>query len=538
MARQEKFDAVVVGAGFSGLYMLHLLRQQGLKVVLLETAPEVGGTWYWNRYPGLRCDIESMQYCYTFDKGLDEKWRWSERFPRQPEILEYLKFAADHLDLRRDIRFETRLSAATWIEDEGVWRLESENGDTIECRYCAMATGLLAEPVLPDIPGVGDFEGQSIHSARWPEGLNDFTGKRVGLVGTGSSGVQLVPELAKTAKSLHVLIRTPPFAQESHNRSLEEEEIASVRAEIDVLRERARHNATGVWFRRFSDAYPYRSVPLEERQAELSRCWGEGGNSVLNRFNDVLIDPDANAEIAQFMRDRIAEIVDDPETARLLSPHGVFAAKRLPIGTGYHAAFNRDNVHVVALKEEPIETIHAGGVRTTKADYPFDVLVYATGYDAGTGALSKIKISGRNGADINQRWADDGPGAFMGIIAADFPNFFILTGPGSPGVLSNVVVMIEMHCEWTAECIDWMERNNVRTIDARQEDQDAWMDDIHSMAEGTLVMKEDNWYTGSNIAGKKRGMMFYMAGLGTYRKAIYDEAAKGYSDFVLERGES
>lgn len=533
MTDQNTFDAIVVGAGFAGLQMLHLLRQQGKRVVLVEAAPDVGGTWYWNRYPGLRCDIESLQYCYTFAPSIDRAWRWTERFPRQKEIQQYLSFVTDHLDLRRDIRFETRVISAVWQETHQNWVLTTDGGETLHARYCVMATGLLATPILPEIPGVASFAGQTIHSARWPENLDDFSGKRIGLIGTGSSGIQLVPELAKTAKSLHVFIRSAPYAQESHNIPLTDEHVARIQARYPELRERARHNASGVWFERFSHAIPFFSLSPDERRAEMFRCWGEGGNSILNLFNDVMTNRAANDEIAEFMRERIAEIVTDPETARKLTPTTIFGAKRLPIGTGYHAAFNRDNVVAVALREEAIETIHPGGIRTAAQDYPLDMLVLATGYDAGTGALANIDIIGRDGAVLKQQWAETGPQTCLGILAAGFPNMFIMTAPGSPGVLTNVVMIIEQHCEWTADCIAWLDAHACGVIDAVPERQQAWMKIVHNIGAQTLFTAEDNWYTGANVPGKPKGMMFYAGGLGTYRKIMQDEANSGYATFDL-----
>lgn len=528
-------DVLIVGAGFAGLYMLHHARQLGLSAQILEAGSDVGGTWYWNRYPGLRCDVESMQYSYSFLEDVQQEWPWTERFSKQSDILRYLKHVADRLDLYRDIRFDTRVESATWHEATAQWLVRSGELE-MRARFCVLATGALSAVQLPALDGAADFAGEIYHTGAWPEHGVDLAGKRVGIIGTGSSGIQIIPELAKAAKSLHVFQRTAPYVFEARNAELSDGEIGKWKNDYPARRARAKHEPAGVLFDQLLDKSVW-EVTDEERHAEYSRLWDEGGPAILATFNDVMIDKAANDTLADFVRAKIADVVDDPETVRKLTPNVAVGAKRPPFGTNYYATFNRDNVDLVNLRETPITRILPTGIETSAATIPLEVLVFATGYDAITGALSRIDIRGRAGGTLRQKWID-GPRAYLGIMSAGFPNLFLITGPGSPSVLTNVVAAIEQHIEWVAGCLAHLGEAGVDIIEPEVEAESNWVAHVNEVSAATLYPTVESWYNGTNVPGKPRGFIPYAGGLGEYRKTADEIAASGYRGFHLAAGEA
>lgn len=524
-------DAVVVGAGFSGLYMLHRLRSMGLATLVLEKGSGVGGTWFWNRYPGARCDIESIDYSYSFDADLVREWQWSERYAAQPEILRYLEHVADRFDLRRDIRFDTRVASAVFDEDDGRWIVTTDDGDRYLARYCVMATGNLSSVKRPDIPGLDDFAGEWIHTAEWPREGVDFGGKRVAVIGTGSTGIQVVPRIAEQADHLYVFQRTPNYSMPAHNRPLDPDEFRGLVEHYPERRRLARESDAGVPL-----APPERSaleVDAAERERVYTAGWKRGGISALSSaFNDFFVDERANATAQEFARDRIREIVRDPAVAEKLLPTHHIGTKRTCTDTGYFEVYNRDEVELVDVRSAPIEAITPDGIRTSEAEYPCDLIVFAIGFDAMTGALAEVDIRGRGDVPLREAWSA-GPRTLLGIATAGFPNLFLVTGPGSPSVLSNMVLSIEQHVEWIADCVGYLRDHGYDRIEATVEAQDAWVEHVNELAQATLYPQATSWYLGANIPGKPRVFMPYVGGCGTYRRECDRVASAGYSGFML-----
>ncbi|MBQ6640215.1 MAG: NAD(P)/FAD-dependent oxidoreductase [Saccharopolyspora sp.] len=528
----ELLDAVVVGAGFSGLYMLHKLRAQGLSVRVLEAGSDVGGTWYWNRYPGARCDVESVDYSYSWDEQLQQEWEWTERYPAQPEIQRYLAHVADRFDLRRDISFDTRVTAAHYDEDTARWTVHREGRDPLVSRFCIRDTGCLSVPQTPRLPGLADFRGPVHHTGTWPESGVDFSGQRVGVVGTGSSGIQAIPVLAEQARHLTVFQRTPNFSVPAMNGPLDAETLRQVKATYPERRRKARASPSGV--DRGDTEQNAVDVDEHERRQEFENRWGKGGFSLLGAYADLMLDQRANDAVAGFVRDKIREVVDDPDTAeRLLPRDHPLGAKRICVDTGYFETYNRDDVSLVDLLESPLETVTADGVRAGGTEHELDALVLATGFDAMTGALNRIDVRGRRGQQLARRW-DAGPRTYLGLGVAGFPNMFILAGPGSPSVLTNMVTSIEQHVEWTARCIEYLDTNGYRTIEAEAEAEREWVAHVNEMAAETLFPRANSWYLGANVPGKQRVFMPYVGGLTLYEQKCEEVAAAGYSGFVVK----
>jgi cyclohexanone monooxygenase len=527
----SKFDAIVVGAGFAGLYMLHRLRGLGLSVRVFETGAGVGGTWYWNRYPGARCDVESMQYSYQFSDELAQEWQWSERYSAQPEILRYADHVADRFDLRKDIRFNTAVTSAHFHEAPGEWSVGLSDGSAVRARFLVMATGCLSAANLPDIPGRDAFRGSTWHTARWPHQGVDFSGLRVGVIGTGSSAVQSIPIIAGQAKQLFVFQRTPNYSIPAHNRPLDKEEEKRIKSDYRGFRAAAAQSAFNI-AGDFSDTLAF-SVAEEERQRTYEAKWQTGGLQYLGAFGDLILDARANETAQEFVRRKIRGIVKDPEVAEALSPHHSIGCKRLCIDTGYYDTFNRPNVTLVNLKRTPIEEIVAEGVRTTERVFALDAIVFATGFDAMTGALARIDIKGRGGLALKEAWAA-GPRTYLGIQTSGFPNLFMITaGPGSPSVLSNMLPSIEQHVNFIADCIAFMGERQLATIEASKEAQDAWVAHVNEVAEPTLFPSTNSWYVGANIPGKPRVFMPYIGGYPVYVQKCNEVAANGYQGFAL-----
>ena len=524
-------DALVVGAGFSGLYQLYRLRELGLSTTVIEAAPQVGGTWYANRYPGARCDIESMAYSYSFSAELEQEWKWSERYPRQPEILKYLNHVADRFDLRKDIRLETRVVSAHFDSDEERWTVRTDRGDVYSAKYVIMATGCLSTPKKPDVAGIDSFQGPIYHTADWPHEGVSFEGRRVGIIGTGSSGLQTIPEIAKQAAAMYVFQRTATFSFPAMNRPLNDDEAGAIKADYSGYRAAMRHSPFGIVPHPPAQESAL-MVSEEARRAKYEQAWDSGVLiALMASYNDVLVSRDANDTIANFVRDKIRATVKDPQTAEdLCSQNYPVGMKRPCIDTNYYETFNEPHVHLVNLRRTPIVAMTAASVKTSDREIPLDALVLATGFDAMTGTLAKIDIRGVGGQTLQQKWAD-GPVSYLGIAAAGFPNLFMVTGPSSPSVLSNMLVSIEQHVEWITACIKHLRDNGLSTIEPTAEAEEEWRAHVERTGNMTLYPQADSWYMGSNVPGKPRVFMAYIGGVGTYRMICDNIALSGYDGF-------
>ncbi len=525
---EKQFDVIVVGAGFAGLYALHKLRAMGRTTQVIEAAGDVGGVWWWNRYPGARCDVESLQYSFSFDTALEQEWQWTERYAAQPEILAYIRHVAERHDLRRDVIFNTRVESARFDEARARWVVRTDTGAVLSGQHLIMASGSLSIPRLPDIPGIQDFKGQVFHTGSWPHEGVDFSGLRVGVVGTGSSGIQAIPQIARQAAQLTVFQRTANFSIPAWNVPLSTQEQQQFKASYREHRARAREVGTLYEF----SAHGALDVGAHEREAEYQRRWDKGGVNFVHSFNDLMINKASNDTIAEFVRARIRDIVNDPAVAEDLCPYDhPLGTKRICVDTGYYEAYNRPNVKLVNLRKTPIERFTANSVRTSDAEYEIDALVCATGYDALTGAVLNIEIQGRGGLTLREKWAH-GPRTLLGLMTAGFPNMYIVTGAGSPSVLVNMVVGIEHHIDWITDCLTWLERRGRTTIEPTVEAEDHWVDHVNAAANATLLPMANSWFLGANIPGKPRVFMPYAAKIGVYRAECQAVADKGYEGFV------
>ena len=530
-------DAVVIGAGFAGMYMNYRLRDQmGMSVQTFEAGDDVGGTWYWNRYPGARCDSESYIYCYSFDKDLMQDWEWSGKYPEQPEILRYLNHVADRFDIRRNIKFETRVTAAHWDEATSRWTVETDQGDSVTAKYLVTAVGCLSSGQVPNIPGLDSFQGDWYHTGAWPHDGVDFTGKRVGVIGTGSSGVQSIPVIAEQAGHLTVFQRTPQYAVPARHGTVDKAFLDDVKEHYDDIYEQCRWSLGG---------QPYTlkdrsalSVTDEEREAIYEAAWQEGGfKFILSSFNDISVDRRANDTASEFIRNKIRGMVHDPEVAEKLVPvDHPFTSKRALIDTNYFDTYNRDNVTLVDIRHAPIEAITPTGLRTADDEYELDIIVFATGFDAMTGTFNKMDIQGRDGQKLKDKW-EGGPLTYLGVSSAGFPNLFMITGPGSPSVLSNMPVSIEQHVEWISGAIEHMEAEGIDVIEADEQAEVDWVAHVNEIASQTMFMLADSWYLGANIPGKPRVFMPYPGGVGPYRQKCNEVADAGYEGFTLTSSE-
>jgi cation diffusion facilitator CzcD-associated flavoprotein CzcO len=530
---QQSFDAIVIGAGFAGLYALHNLRDKlGLSVQVLEAADGVGGTWYWNRYPGARCDSESHSYCYSFSKALLDEWQWSERYPGQAEIMRYLNFVADRFDLKRDIRLGTKVVSAHFDEAANRWHVRTQAGDTLSAKFLVTGVGCLSTANVPKIPGLETFGGAWFHTGQWPHEGVDFTGKRVGLVGTGSTGIQAAPVIAETASHLTVFQRTANYSVPARNAPLTPEFQAYIKANQDEIQGLIHSNTNGHPFliseRLVSD------VSADERLKLYEAAWAKGGLQFRATFKDLLADRAANDTAAEFLRNKIREVVQNPATAKVLADiDHPYAAKRPPIDTNYFETYNRDNVTLVDVRAAPIEAITPSGITTATEHYPLDIIVFATGFDAMTGPLLRIDIQGRGGVTLAETWAA-GPRNYLGLQVAGFPNLFTITGPGSPSVLCNMPVPIEQHVEWISDCIAHMRSHGLQRIEPRSAAMDDWVAQVNAAANATLMPQaHHSWYLGANVPGKPRVFMPYAGGMTRYRQICADIAANGYEGFVF-----
>jgi cyclohexanone monooxygenase len=526
------YDVVVVGAGFAGMYMLHKLRGSGLSARVYEQGGDVGGTWYWNRYPGARCDVESMQYSYSFSDELQQEWDWSERYAPQPEILKYAGHVADRFDLRRDIQFNTRVERAQFDEGANKWAVTTSDGKTVTAQYVVLATGCLSNARMPDIKGLSDFKGKVYHTGQWPHEKVDFTGQRVGIIGTGSSAIQSVPVIAEQASHLTVFQRTANFSIPAGNTAMTPRERDAFRANYPEVRRFAREESRNGIYTDLPDRGALDDGDNERRSKYQAR-WSHGGLTFMSVYNNLALDQAANDTAADFVREKIAETVRNPETARRLQPNShPIGTKRICVDSDYFATFNRPNVTLVDIKSHPIEEILPNAVRTGGGDYEVDALVLATGFDAMTGSVAKIDIRGRDGRTLNQKWAE-GPKTYLGLMSNGFPNLFIITGPGSPSVLSNMIVSIEQHVDWIADSLAHMRDRGFEAMEAKQEAEDNWVAHVNETAHGTLYPQANSWYMGANIPGKPRIFMPYIGGVGAYRTICNEVAAKGYEGFAM-----
>ncbi|WBP94597.1 NAD(P)/FAD-dependent oxidoreductase [Mycolicibacterium neoaurum] len=530
----DRVDIVVVGAGFGGLYALHKFRQQGRSVRVFEAAPEVGGTWYFNRYPGARCDVESLDYCYSFSDELQQEWTWTEKYATQSEILDYIKWVADKLDLRPGITFNTRVVSAVFDEDALNWTVTTDTGETVTARFVVMATGPLSSPLTPDIEGLDDFGGEVYHTAHWPHDGVDFTGKRVAVIGTGSSGIQSIPIIAEQAAQLYVFQRTPNYSVPAGNRPLSTDEINRAKATYDERRRMSWRSGGG------SPHVAHPKMTMEatpdERREAFEKRWQLGGVLFSKTFADQMIDMEANDEARKFYEEKIRAVIDDPKVADLLIPkdHPI-GTKRICTDTNYFQTFNRPNVELVSVRATPIESVDATGITTTNRHVDVDAIVLATGFDAMTGTLAKIDIVGRNGRRLVESWSD-GPRTYLGLGVDGFPNLFLVSGPGAPAVLANMVLHAEAHINWIADAIDYLDKHEVAAIEATADAVDDWVAECNRRADATLFPKANSWYMGANVPGKPRVFMLFIGGFATYLGICADVANAGYKGFSLLKG--
>lgn len=534
----RELDAVVIGAGFSGLYMNHRLRDTlGLDVQVIEAGSGVGGTWYWNRYPGARCDSESYMYCFAFDKELMQEWEWSGKYPEQPEILSYMNHVADRFDLRRNTQFDTKVTSAHFDEHANCWLVETDRGEKLSCRFLITGIGCLSTGQIPNFPGRDSFKGEAYHTGSWPHEGVDFTGKTVAVIGTGSSGVQSIPVIAQQAEHLTVFQRTPQYMIPARHGNVDKAVLDDIKKEYDQIFDKARVSVGG---------FPYDTVDRsaldfdeDERNQIFEHGWQTGGfKFVFSSFSDLRTDIDAANKAGEFIRRKIRETVVDTDVAERLVPKDhPFGSKRLLIDTNYFETYNRDNVSLVDLNEAPIVEITENGIRTEAGLHEVDIIVFATGFDAMTGSFNRIDIQGRDGEKLKDKWSA-GPLTYLGLTVAGFPNMFMITGPGSPSVLTNMPIAIEQHSELVANTIEHMDEEGVELIEATPEAEEAWVAHVNELAEPTILMRANSWYLGANIPGKPRVFMPYCGGMGTYRARCEQVVADGYEGFTLTKTEA
>jgi cation diffusion facilitator CzcD-associated flavoprotein CzcO len=530
-ASHEVVDAVVVGAGFAGLYALYKLRAQGLTVRVFEAAPEVGGTWYYNRYPGARCDVESVDYSYSFSRELEEEWQWSEKYATQAEILSYLKWVTDRLDLRRGITFNTRVTSAVLDEAALRWTVTTDTDEVVTSRFCIMATGPLSAALTPDFNGLNTFGGDVYHTAHWPHEPVDFTGKRVAVIGTGSSGIQSIPIIAEQAEHLYVFQRTPNYSVPAGNQPLSDDDRARIQEDYPQRRRLSWRSGGG------SPHVAHPKLTMEatpdERRDAFEKRWQLGGVLFSKTFADQLTDMAANDEARKFYEAKVRAVIDDPRLADLLIPRDhPIGTKRICTDTNYFQTFNQPHVELISVRKTPIESIDATGINTSAAHHDVDVIVLATGFDAMTGALAKVDIVGRAGRRLSDDWAA-GPRTYLGLGVDGFPNLFIVSGPGAPAVLANMVLHAEAHVNWIAECVAYLDDHAHDGIEATTDAVDDWVAECARRAETSLFTKADSWYLGANVPGKPRVFMLFIGGFAVYNDICAEVAAAGYKGFAV-----
>lgn len=528
-----RVDVVIVGAGFGGMYAVYKFREMGLKIAGFEAGGDVGGVWYWNRYPGARVDLPSIDYSYSFSPEVEQEWTWSEEFASQPELLAYFNFVADRLDLRKHYQFNTRIERAVWDETSRLWKVTTDRGETVEATYCVMATGPLSVPRDPDIPGIGSYEGQLLRAGRWPHHPVSFAGKRVGVVGTGSTGIQIVQEVGRQAKETFVFQRTPSFTMPMRNQKLDPGYVAEVKRNYTGIREAARNSPNGgvrPWTTR-----AFFSVTPARRHELLEDAWKSGGLTMLGTFTDLLSNEEANEHVAEFVRGKINEVVSDSTTAEQLKPRGYpIFARRPCLDTGYYETFNQPNVHLIDCISDPIVAITAHGVRTQSGETALDMLIFATGYDGLTGALTAFEVVGRNGQTVNEKWKE-GARSYLGLMMEGFPNLFMTTGPNGPAALANIVRISENDVDWIGHAITHMADRGLDTIEPTRKAEDDWMELVFRLAQRSLLSKAKTWYVGTNVKDKAQGLTLFTGGFPKYREYCAAAIQAGYRDFTFER---
>ena len=534
MSGEKKVDAVIIGAGISGMYQLHKLRKIGLTVKVYEGGTGVGGTWYWNRYPGARFDSESVSYGYSFSEELLQEWNWKERFSPQPDNLEYLEYVADKFDLRKDIQFSTRVTSAHYGEEENEWSVATDDGQAIKCQFLITAVGVLSTPFVPEIKGLNSFQGASWHTANWPKEHVGFEGKKVGVIGTGATAVQLIQEVAKTAGQLTVFQRTANFCKPLGNSPISDDEQEEIKKSYPKIFQRCRETF-GSFLADFEKRSAFDVTP-EEREARYEELWNEPGFGFwLGTYEDILTDPKANETQAEFARKKIRSRVNDPKVAEMLCPtsHPI-GTKRMPLETGYYEVYNQPNVELVDIKATPIEVVTESSLKTTQTEYEFDMLILATGFDTVTGSLDRIDIRGSNGVSLKEKWVD-GPRTYLGMGSSGFPNLFTLVGPHNGATFCNIPRCIEQNVEWVSDCIEHMTKNDIRRIEPNKDAEDKWTEHVQDVASGSLLTKTDSWFMGANIPGKPRQMYLYAGGSPLYRKTCDDVAENNYEGYTLQK---
>jgi cation diffusion facilitator CzcD-associated flavoprotein CzcO len=532
------FEVLVIGAGFSGLYMLHRLRQLGLRARVLEKAENVGGTWLFNRYPGARCDIESIEYSYSFSEEIQQEWVWTESMPAQPEIEAYLNFVTDRLDLRRDIQFDTEVVAMAFDEEAAQWVVHTETGESFVAPFVVAASGILSVPLEPNIPGMASFAGTSLFTSRWPKENVDLAGKRVGVIGTGSTGIQLIPVVAREALQLHVFQRSAAYTLPWQVHRFEPGELDEMKANYAEIRAAQRAHPVGAArLSAFSVLLGMLSKPPLKSASREEQLRAIEENGILGALNwgDVFFDIEGNRMATQLYGEAVARIVKDPQTAAALVPDYPFACKRPIIDQGYYETFNRDNVTLVDLHKEPIREVMRTGIATEQDSYELDVIIYATGFDAMTGALSRIDIRGRDWLSLGDFWSGQGALSYLGLAVAGFPNLFTIQGPGSPSAATNFVAAMEQHVEWIGDCIAHLRAKGIRTIEALETAQQEWIEHTSELVAPTVLVHPtcNSWYNGGNVPGKKRMYLGYVGGIPEYRRRCDEIAGAGYTGFKL-----
>ncbi|MFC0865074.1 flavin-containing monooxygenase [Sphaerimonospora cavernae] len=531
-----EYDVVVIGAGFSGLYALYRLRDLNAKVVCFEAGDGVGGTWYWNRYPGARVDIESMQYSYSFDEDLQQEWRWPEHYSPQPDLEAYANHVADRFDLRERIEFSARVNRLRFDEAANRWHVRTDRGDQVVAKYVIAAAGSLNAENIPQFPGLDSFQGQWYHTANWPREEVDFTGKRVGLIGTGSTGIQIAPVVAETAGHLHVFQRTPNFSLPSKNRPLEPEYEREWKANYTERRAAISQDPGAVYWANPADRRSIFEFTPQEREQILNEAWAsKGGFEFVRCFRETMVNPEANEIVAEFVRNKIRQTVKDQAVAELLCPKTYpFGTKRLCLDSGYYETFNRENVTLVDVRSDPITEVTPTGLKTTATAYDLDIIIFATGFDAMTGAMTRMNVTGVGGMDLRDKWAN-GPTSYLGYFVAGFPNLFMIHGPGSPSVLAQMITSGEWQVDWVVKFVEHMEENGYGRVDTTSEWEENWSAEVNMVADYTLYKKADSWYLGANIPGKPRVFMVYVGGFDRYIQRCNEQVEAGYEGFVLSR---
>ena len=533
MMKNGDVDVVVVGAGFSGLYLLYRLRKAGFSTRVFERGGDVGGTWYWNRYPGARCDVESLQYSYSFDEQLQQDWHWPEKFSAQPDILAYANHVADRFNLKKDIEFNIEVKASWFDENLKTWKITTNTGEEINAQYFIMATGCISTTQIPNIKGLSDYVGNTFHTGDWPHEEVDFSGQSIAVIGTGSSGIQSIPVLAKQAKKLTVFQRTPNYSIPSQNEPMTKKYERSWKDVYSERRKEMRYSAHGS-LKDLNDV-PALSFDEDQRQELYTKRWAIGGTGFLGSFNDLLTNADANYTAAEYVRQQIKRVVKDKETAEILCPRSYpIGTKRICIDTGYFETYNRENVKLVDISKKPIQRLVTDGIIVDDQLYPFDSIIFATGFDAMTGSIFNVDIKGRDGLALKEKWIA-GPKTYLGLMSASFPNLFMITGPGSPSVKSNMIMSIEQHVDLVIETLLSMRRKGLSVVEPELEAENKWVDHVQEVANKTLFPQANSWYMGANIPGKPRLFMPYIGGVGAYREICEEIVANNYRGFKFEK---